>query len=104
MATLTSLLGRSVKTSKWKIVAGSNQKFSDAELKQIDYIEVRHSIHGDDTYYAVVHLKDGSWCNMPKLDKSIQAEQGDLIDPKSFRVFKLTCDDVTIERCIGKLL
>lgn len=103
MATLESLLGRAVRTAKWTAVAGSNQKFSEAELKQIDHIEVKNSDFDDD-YYAVVILKDGSWCNMPKLDKSMNAEEGDMIDPKTFRLFKLTNGEKTIERCWGKLL
>lgn len=103
MATLESLLGRAVKTAKWTAVAGSNQKFSAAELEQIDRIEVRNSDFDDDCY-AVVILKDGSWCNMPKLDKNLIAEAGDMIDPKTFRLFKLTNGEKTIERCLGKLL
>lgn len=102
--TVKKLLGRSIKTSKWVAVEGTNKRFSSSELKVINYIEVRKSDFNEDNYYAVVILKDGSWCNMPRVDRSCRVEEGDLLDPESFRVFSLTDGEKTIERCWGKLL
>ena len=53
-------------------------------------------------YYAVIILNQGyvSW----QLDYKFKGEEGDLIDPKSFRVYQLTNGTVNITRCTGKVL
>lgn len=100
---MENLLGRKVLKSKWALVPNSLLKFKAAELKQIECIKVAASDYSEDCY-AVVHLKDGGYCNMPLLDRKSSLETGQLIDPETFRVYKLTNGDKTIERCYGEKL
>ena len=100
---MESLLGRKVLKSKWTLVPNSLLKFKAVELKQIESIVVTASDYSDDCY-AVVNLKDGGYCNMPLLDRKSNLEAGQQIDPKTFRVYKLTNGDKTIERCYGEEL
>lgn len=102
MATST-LFGKEIKTleNHWTVVEGSVKKFTAKMLKEVKEIRVKYSEEYDHLY-AVVILEQGyvSW----QLDYKFQGEEGDLIDPKSFRVYQLTNGTVTITRCTGKVL
>lgn len=102
MATST-LFGKEIKTleQRWSIVEGSVKKFTAKMLKDVTEIRVKYSEEYEH-YYAVVMLRQGyvSW----QLDYKFKGEEGDLIDPKSFRVYLLTNGTVEITRCTGKVL
>lgn len=102
MATST-LFGKEIKTleQRWSIVEGSVKKFTAKMLKDVIEIRVKYSEEYEH-YYAVVKLRQGyvSW----QLDYKFKGEEGDLIDPKSFRVYLLTNGTVEITRCTGKVL
>lgn len=102
MATST-LFGKEIKTleNHWTVVENSVKKFTAKMLKDIVEIRVKYSEEYNHLY-AVVILKQGyvSW----QLDYKFRGEEGDLIDPESFRVYQLTNSTVTITRCTGKVL
>lgn len=102
MATST-LFGKEIKTleNHWNVIEGSVKKFTAKMLQDIIEIRVKYSDKYEH-YYAVVVLKQGyvSW----QLDYKFRGDEGDLIDPKTFRVYQLTNGDVTITRCTGKVL
>lgn len=85
----------------WKLVTGSVKKISSKDLNKVKMIGVNYSKKYEHLY-AVVYLDDGyvSW----QLDKNFKGEEGDEIDPSTFRVYKLTNGHGTIERCIGEPL
>lgn len=100
---ISTLFGKEIKTleNRWTVVEGSAKKFTAKMLKDIIEIRVRYSEEYEH-YYAVVVLKQGyvSW----QLDYKFRGDEGDLIDPKSFRVYQLTNGEKTITRCTGKVL
>lgn len=102
MATST-LFGKEIKTleNHWTVVEGSVKKFTAKMLKDVVEIRVKYSEEYEH-YYAVIILNQGyvSW----QLDYKFKGEEGDLIDPKSFRVYQLTNGTVNITRCTGKVL
>ena len=102
MATST-LFGKEIKTLEqhWTVVEGSVKKFTAKMIKDVVEIRVKYSEEYEH-YYAVVILNQGyvSW----QLDYKFKGEEGDLIDPKSFRVYQLTNGTVNITRCTGKVL
>ena len=102
MATST-LFGKEIKTleNHWTVVEGSVKKFTAKMLNDVVEIRVKYSDEYEH-YYAMIILKQGyvSW----QLDYKFKGEEGDLIDPKSFRVYQLTNGTVNITRCTGKVL
>lgn len=100
---MKTLFGREIKSSKWNIVEGSLKKFDAKTLKNISCLVAKQSNYSD-CCYLTVEFKDGSYCNLPLLDKKIEVKVGTLMDPKSFMLYKITNGDKTIERCFARAL
>lgn len=85
----------------WVLVAGSAKQISSKDLNRVKRIEVKHSKKYEHLY-ATVFLDDGyvNWV----LDKKCECKKGDIIDPRTFCVYRLTNGKVTITRCNGKVM
>lgn len=105
----TTVLGSKLRSytqeSTWTIIDSSVMKLSASQLKDVRYISVYEFTDeetGKSHMRAKLCMKQG-WTSF-HLDLKVKAEEGDLLDPKTLRVYKMTNGSATITRCFAKVL
>lgn len=101
---MKTLLGKALRERKnnWTVVPGTTKGLTAKALTNITEIRVFNSEFSDDVYCSI-NTADNKFVNFT-VDRQAHLQAGDLIDPKSVRVYDLTNGEKTITRLYGKAL